>query len=45
MFERIKPTGELKAREIKIDFFEDDASDAEKPKVKLLHEIKRYSLA
>ncbi|MBP1911745.1 hypothetical protein [Thermococcus stetteri] len=45
MFKRIKPLGELKAREIKIDFFEDEETDAEKPRVKLLHEIKRYSLA
>jgi hypothetical protein len=45
MFERMKPFSELKAREIKIDFFEDCTSDEKRPKVKLLHEIKRYSLA
>ena len=45
MFERMKPQPELKAREIEIDFFEDDVDAPERPKVKLLLEIRRYHLA
>ena len=45
MFESLKPQPELKAREIEIDFFEDDVEVPERPKVKLLLEVKRYHLA
>jgi hypothetical protein len=45
MFERIKPNPEIKAREIEIDFFEDSPDAPERPKVKLLFEIKRYHIA
>lgn len=44
MFERIKLIGELKVREIKIEFFEDDVSDVERLKVKFFYEIKCYFL-
>ncbi|WP_198300160.1 P-loop NTPase family protein [Thermococcus siculi] len=45
MFERMKPQTEIKAREIEIDFFEDGPDSPERPKVKLLFEIKRYHIA
>ncbi|WP_168194745.1 hypothetical protein [Thermococcus aciditolerans] len=45
MFGHIKPRQEIKAREIEIDFFEEDVGPLERPKVKLLFEIKRHRLA
>ena len=45
MFGNIKPRQEIKAREIEIDFFEEDVGFPERPKVKLLFEIKRRRLA
>jgi len=44
MLERMKPLQELKAREVKIDFME-DVEATERPRVKLLLEIRRYHLA
>ncbi|WP_457752220.1 hypothetical protein [Thermococcus sp.] len=45
MFTRIKPEIQVKAREIKIDFFEEDVAEPERPAVKLLFEVKRHHLA
>ncbi len=45
MFSGIKPETQLKAREIKIDFFEEDVEGVERPSVKLLFEVKRHHLA
>ncbi len=45
MFERIKPEPEIKAREIPINFFEEDVESGGHPQVKLMFEIPRYSLA
>ncbi|WP_258083206.1 hypothetical protein [Thermococcus thermotolerans] len=41
MFERIKPEPALDAREIKIDFFEDEVEPVERPRIKFLFEVKR----
>ncbi|WP_167912954.1 hypothetical protein [Thermococcus sp. 21S7] len=41
MFEMIKPQPALNAREIKIDFFEDEVEPLERPRVKFLFEVKR----
>ncbi|WP_297089738.1 hypothetical protein [Thermococcus sp.] len=41
MFERVKPESALNAKEIKIDFFEDDVEPVERPRVKFLFEVKR----
>jgi hypothetical protein len=41
MFERMKPEPVLNAREIKIDFFEDEVDQVEKPRIKFLFEVKR----
>ncbi|WP_168169225.1 MULTISPECIES: hypothetical protein [Thermococcus] len=41
MFERVKPEPALNAREIKIDFFEDEVEPVERPRVKFLFEVKR----
>ncbi|WP_167717034.1 hypothetical protein [Thermococcus sp. ES12] len=41
MFERMKPEPALNARGIKIDFFEDEVEQVEKPRVKFLFEVKR----
>ncbi|WP_198362180.1 hypothetical protein [Thermococcus barossii] len=41
MFERMKPELALNAREIKIDFFDDEVEQVEKPRVKFLFEVKR----
>ena len=45
MFTKIKPEPQIKAREIKIDFSEDDVEPVERPRVKLLFEIRRNHLA
>jgi|GEM_PF-3020871 len=45
MFTRIKPEVQVRAREIKIDFFEEDVDVPERPAVKLLFEVKRHHLA
>ncbi|WP_167894430.1 hypothetical protein [Thermococcus sp. M36] len=45
MFEWIKPQPELKVREIEIEFFEDEVDVPERPKVRLVLEIKRHHLA
>ncbi|WP_169741388.1 hypothetical protein [Thermococcus eurythermalis] len=45
MFGNVKPRPEIKAREIQINFFEEDVEFPEKPSVKLLYEVKRHRLA
>ncbi|MCD6373062.1 MAG: hypothetical protein J7L37_05900 [Thermococcus sp.] len=45
MFVNIKPHQEIKAREIEINFFEEDTEPVERPSVKLLFEVKRHHLA
>jgi len=45
MFGNIKPRPEIKAREIEINFFEEDVEPVERPSVKLLFDIKRHRLA
>ncbi|SEW16350.1 hypothetical protein [Thermococcus thioreducens] len=41
MFERVKPEPALNAKEIKIDFFEDEVEPVERPRIKFLFEVKR----
>ncbi|WP_256366091.1 MULTISPECIES: hypothetical protein [Thermococcus] len=41
----VKPGSALKAREIEVDFFEEDVDAPERPRVRLLFEVRRALLA